>query len=167
MTVLLRLYPRAWRARYETEMRELLAAQPRTLRLAIDLVAGAIDARVNPQWTPRHADDPKMEGVAMMKRIFDCRASGMTAAERKRTAAWLIGGSLTAVGMSTVLTLAFGRTSFSEALLYAAYPMTLVGSSECGYLKRYSTPAKWSMIVATSAFILGLTWAAVAAGDRF
>ena len=46
---LLLLYPRAWRERYGAEIEEMLTEQQVTLRTVLDLVAGAIDARLNPQ----------------------------------------------------------------------------------------------------------------------
>ena len=46
---LLRLYPRAWRDRYGDEFAELLAARPPSLRDRLDIVRGALDARVHPQ----------------------------------------------------------------------------------------------------------------------
>jgi hypothetical protein len=50
---LIRLYPRAWRARYEAEMLEVLAERPLTLGGRIDLVRAAVDAHLHPQlrWT--------------------------------------------------------------------------------------------------------------------
>jgi hypothetical protein len=60
MTRLLRLYPAAWRQRYEAEMLDLLAQRPRTGRDLVDLVRGAVDAHLHPQvagatmpWTHR------------------------------------------------------------------------------------------------------------------
>ena len=44
----LRLYPRAWRRRYETEMLAVLEARPVTNRVRFDLVRGALDAHLNP-----------------------------------------------------------------------------------------------------------------------
>ncbi len=49
MKRLIRLYPTAWRNRYEVEFLALLAARPPTSREAIDIVMGAIDARLDPQ----------------------------------------------------------------------------------------------------------------------
>jgi hypothetical protein len=49
MSRLLALYPRAWQARYGDEFAELLEARPPSLRDRVDIVVGAIDARVNPQ----------------------------------------------------------------------------------------------------------------------
>jgi hypothetical protein len=49
MPFLLRLYPSRWRARYGDEFLELLEARPPSLRDRVDIVVGAVDARVNPQ----------------------------------------------------------------------------------------------------------------------
>lgn len=46
---LLRMYPAPWRDRYGAEVADLLAARPPTTRDRIDIVLGAIDARLNPQ----------------------------------------------------------------------------------------------------------------------
>lgn len=48
----LRLYPKAWRERYRDEFAEVLASEARGPKVWIDLVAGAMDARLNPQWIP-------------------------------------------------------------------------------------------------------------------
>jgi len=45
--VILRLYPRAWRARYGEEMAALLERQPVTLATHVDLVLGAVDAALH------------------------------------------------------------------------------------------------------------------------
>ena len=49
MPGLLRLYPAAWRARYGEEFAELLAARPPGFRDRLDIIAGAVDARLRPQ----------------------------------------------------------------------------------------------------------------------
>jgi hypothetical protein len=60
MTRLVRLYPRLWRDRYEAEILDLLEQRPPSVRDAIDLVRGALDAHLHPQaerasmpWTHR------------------------------------------------------------------------------------------------------------------
>lgn len=45
---LLQLYPRAWRDRHADEMRAILEDRPPTLGDRIDLVRGALDARLHP-----------------------------------------------------------------------------------------------------------------------
>lgn len=46
---LVRFYPGSWRARYGVEFAELLAARPPTLHDRLDIIRGAIDARIQPQ----------------------------------------------------------------------------------------------------------------------
>ena len=48
------LYPPAWRARYESELRALIADQGNSARLALDLIRGAVDAWLTgPRWGRR------------------------------------------------------------------------------------------------------------------
>ena len=49
MSRLLRLYPPAWRERYEAEFEALLQERPIRWRGSIDLLLGAIDARLHPE----------------------------------------------------------------------------------------------------------------------
>jgi len=49
MTRLIRLYPAAWRARYEAELLDLLDERRQTFSDSLDLVRGALDARLHPQ----------------------------------------------------------------------------------------------------------------------
>ena len=49
MTTLLSLYPRAWRERYEDEFIAILEARPPDAHDRIDIIRGAIDARLHPR----------------------------------------------------------------------------------------------------------------------
>lgn len=49
MTRLVRLYPAAWRERYEVELRALLDERPPDVLDRLDIIRGAIDARLHPQ----------------------------------------------------------------------------------------------------------------------
>ena len=49
MSALIRLYPAAWRARYGAEFEALLVDRPATLRDRVDVILGALDARLSPQ----------------------------------------------------------------------------------------------------------------------
>jgi hypothetical protein len=66
MKRLLRLYPPAWRARYEAEMVTLLDELPPDRRMAVDLFRGAFDERILSAWrrlpeAPVTADGPPSE----------------------------------------------------------------------------------------------------------
>jgi hypothetical protein len=52
MTRLIALYPRPWRDRYEIEFRELMADRSPSPRDRIDILRGALDARLHPQLDP-------------------------------------------------------------------------------------------------------------------
>lgn len=49
MSAVIRLHSAAWRDRYGTEFEALLADRPATLRDRVDIVVGALDARLSPQ----------------------------------------------------------------------------------------------------------------------
>jgi hypothetical protein len=49
MSRLVALYPRPWRDRYEDELLSVLAARPISWRARLDLMRGAMDARLDPQ----------------------------------------------------------------------------------------------------------------------
>jgi hypothetical protein len=49
VTALIRLYPRTWRDRYEDEFLALLAERPPDARDRLDIIRGAVDARLRPQ----------------------------------------------------------------------------------------------------------------------
>ena len=49
MSALVRLYPKAWRARYGREFEALLVERPPSGRDILDIVVGAVDARLAPQ----------------------------------------------------------------------------------------------------------------------
>jgi len=58
VTRLVALYPRTWRDRYEDEFLALLSERPPDPLDRIDIVRGAIDARLNPQVCPRLSPKP-------------------------------------------------------------------------------------------------------------
>jgi hypothetical protein len=62
MSALVRLYPKAWRERYEAEFVGLIEEQPPTVADVIDIVRGAVDARLHPQ-VRRPGDVPSEPAV--------------------------------------------------------------------------------------------------------
>lgn len=80
MSALIRLYPRSWRERYEAEFLSLMETRPPTIGDRVDIVRGAVDARLHPQ-TTGSAGDP-----ANARR----RASGPAAIATLAGVAWLV-----------------------------------------------------------------------------
>ena len=164
-SALIRLYPKAWRQRYGDEMRELLAAEKPSLRTFADLIAGAIDARVNPQIPPA-AGAGCTQGEVTMTRMFKCAPAGVTMADQWRSAAWMVGGSLTLTAFGIWLKTQIGPNALSEGLLYASFPASLMLSSECTYLKRYSPTARLVMAIGGALFVVLVSWGAAALASR-
>lgn len=84
MTWLLRLYPREWRRHYGAEVEEVIASQPKSLQLVVDLLAGAVDAHLKPQALARRLGsataDPR--GASnMLNRIKGCGARALPAGQ--------------------------------------------------------------------------------------
>ena len=105
MTWLIRLYPPAWRRRYGRELAELLAAQPTSFRTAVDLVAGAVDAWLNPQSSTAVTTADAKGAGAMLPKMLQLRCGGygpdVTTADNLKAAAMTIGGTLALVGVLT------------------------------------------------------------------
>ena len=73
---LLKVYPPAWRARYGDEFAALVAAQPLTFQLVVDVLAGAIDARLDPQIKATLAAATQPEGGKSMAWTMKMNCAG-------------------------------------------------------------------------------------------
>jgi hypothetical protein len=160
-SALIRMYPREWRKRYGDEMRTLLEADGLSLRTVADLIGGAIDARINPQLAT--ADNEQSdEGVRTMMRAFCGVPANASPAEPGRAAGWMIGASLVMTLTSILLQLRLGPNSFSESLLYSAFPAALMMSTPYTYSSRYSASARRIMSIGGGVFIVLMMWGATA-----
>lgn len=151
MSWMLRLYPRAWRRRYGEEVAELIASQPRSFRLWLDLLAGAMDARMNPQWSPAPATASggnQMQGLLRL-----CTTTGFAPGDRRRGNRTLILSSLGLVALALVMQLGFGMRVLSQTLLFSAYPVSLILAGQCTYLKPYP---RWVRVTLTAAAAAGM-----------
>ena len=101
-----------------------------------------------------------------MVKTFRCAPAGVSEADQWRSVAWMVGGSLVLTLFGVGLQQQIGRNALSEGLLYAAFPASLMLSSECTYLKRYSPFARTIMSIGGAIFVIGVMWAAVAIGYR-
>lgn len=73
MSRLVRLYPAAWRERYEPEFVELLATHPPGMRDRVDIMRGAFDAHLHPQVLLRHEMEqpsPVPDGLPRLARTL-------------------------------------------------------------------------------------------------
>ncbi len=150
MTWLLRLYPPAWRRRYGPEVRAMLAEEPRSLRLGLDLIAGAVDARIHPQWTPPATTEGE-DNPGPFRRL-----------------AWMLGISLVSVLIGLFLTSTFGDSVYTDALFSSAFFIALLVSNFEGRDPRpYSGSARAVILSAGSALIYGIFLSVSLLAERF
>ncbi len=94
MSRLVRLYPATWRARYEAEFVELLAARPPGPFERLDVVRGALDAHLHPQvrhpeevWSPSPVSE---DGHRLTRRLGFGALAG--------AALWIVAWVVSALG---------------------------------------------------------------------
>ena len=137
---ILRLYPRAWRARYGGELADLLAGRKMTPALFLDLLGGALDARLSPQKTTQ-----AFGGATMNARTSTLCSPGhpkITVRESLASAAAIL---LVALAMTTahfLLKKAYGPTPAVEALLTSAFPVNLLMTCSALYVQHRSWRAQ-------------------------
>jgi hypothetical protein len=153
MIWLLRLYPREWRRRYGAEAEEVVASQPRSLQLVIDLLAGAVDAHVKPQETARRVDgataaDPGGSNM-WIDRFGCCARSGVS---RKDT---FIGSGLTlAFALVVAGLMLVGSSPLTQTVAMTMFPGVLSVGTLSIRLRGHSTAAKFVVIGGTFLVLL-------------
>ena len=166
MTWLIRLYPPAWRRRYGPELAALLAAQPGSFRTAVDLVAGAVDAWLNPQSSTAVPTTDATGAGAMVPRMLQLRSGGyapdVTVADSLKAAAVTIGGTLALVAVLTGAIKLYGKNSYFESLLAMGWLVLFIVSQHYTYLKGHPARVQAVLIggpaVIVIAIALGSAW---------
>ena len=98
--LLLRLNPRSWRERYGDELSALIREQRWSAGLVVDVVAGAIDARLHPQRPVSvDANETHTEGEKhMLAKVMKLRCAGfgpnVTARDQRISVAVTLGGTI-------------------------------------------------------------------------
>ena len=127
---LVALYPRGWRDRYGDEFTHVLREQALTLRLALDVIGGAIDARLSSARSER--------GMMMTAKLLKRCATGGTAvstADAWRGAWVMIGVALVLTGSLGVADAVFGRNDYVKAFAAMSFPALMFVMMAAMYLK--------------------------------
>jgi hypothetical protein len=146
---LVSLYPGAWRQRYGDEFVHVLRDQPLTLRLALDVIGGAIDARLQ---------GAKMATTAtLLKR---CAAGGpkMTTEDAWRASGVMIGSSLLFAGLYIWAKMNFENEDMVDAFGIMAYPAALLVTMPYYYMKDHSRTAKIVVVGGCLAILAGISY---------
>jgi len=143
---LLFVYPPAWRRRYQREVARHLEVEPPSFRTALDLVAGAVDAWLNPGWIPDVATPDEERD---MIRAARCGSADISKPEALRSAAWMLVITFILTAIGVLLDKTYGDHVMSEALIYSSFFIGFTWSSRNTYLKPYSPRAR-NVILAVS-----------------
>jgi hypothetical protein len=159
VTWLLRLYPPSWRRRYGPELEELLAAEPASFRTAIDVVAGAADAWLNPQSsTASPAADSK--GDAMVPKLLKLRCAGhgvdYTRADARKAAAVTIGGTLAVMLTLMWARARFGENEYVESLLLVSWLLPFLFSQRYTDLKGRSGRVQFLLLGVPAVIVIAI-----------
>lgn len=150
---LVSLYPRDWRDRYEAEFLDLIAARPPSAAERLDIVRGALDARLHPQLRVR--DD---------RRSLPPLPEGDLRIARRLGFAGLIGAVLWPVAFAVIL---MGPVRYDDQGAYrdgaAALPIlllavALLAAGLLGHLVRLPADAGVARGSAMAAIPLLLVW---------
>jgi hypothetical protein len=149
MNWLLRLYPAPWRERYGEEFGAVLASQHASPGLVLDVLAGAVDARLHPQIQHTHSKQIKGDDTMTLEMLQRCAAGGpkLSPSERRIASRFAIWSALVMAVLYMVLTKIYREAPAVQAVFYAS-----VFSSSTVYLQAaYLRNRPWL----TRVFILG------------
>jgi hypothetical protein len=139
---LLTLYPPRWRRRYGAELTELIAAQRFSIGAAVDLIAGAIDAWLNPRLAAAGTSDTKGD-VSMIARMTQLKCAGhdprISAGDTGRATAIMLGGTLALTLLWVWSVARFGENGYVTALSPMAFFLPTLLSMRYTSLKGRST----------------------------
>jgi hypothetical protein len=164
VTWLISLYPPAWRRRYGRELAELIATQPKSFGMAIDLVAAAVDAWLNSQSSTAATAEAKGAG-AMVPKMLQLRCAGygpnVTASDARKAAAVMLGGSLAAALAYLWADAAYGSVGpYFTALFSVSWLVMFVFSQHYTTLKGRSGLVQTVLIGGQSAIVIAIVLAA-------
>jgi len=157
MTWLLKLYPREWRRRYGAEIEEVVASQPKSAQLVVDLLGGAIDAHLKPQAFARRFETAAADqsgGSDMVTRLTGCGArASMSRKDALFGAALTIGSALVVAAIMVI-----GSNSVTEAIGVTMLPGVLAVGTQWVHLRGHSRLAQVAQIggLFVVLFLIGL-----------
>jgi hypothetical protein len=161
VTWLLRLYPSPWRRRYGPEVAELLEDRGFSLRVAVDLIAGAIDVWLHPSATlaaaaAAESHQPKEEKTMLNKIMrLDCAGAygpNLDPADTWRAASVMIGSTLALTGIWMAAHFRFHDNPYVDAVGVMPFFVGLLLSMRYTYLK--GRPTSVQIVFITGATLL-------------
>ena len=140
------LYPKAWRERYGAEFHQLLIEQPLTPWLALDVLAGAIDAYLS-------------GGRMTMKMMARCAARNpqMDTAETWRAALVMLGMSIALAGALMYVRAVFQDGPYIDAFAAMLFPAAFLVTMPFLYMRDASRRKKLMVVGFSLAVMVAAT----------
>jgi hypothetical protein len=163
---LIKLYPPAWRRRYGRELAELIATQPASFRTAIDLVAAAIDAWLNPQPSMAATSADRKGAGAMVPKMLQLKCAGygpnVTQTDHLKAVAVIVVGSLALALAFVLAAVLYGRNPYFQSLVSVSWLVLLLFSQHYTSLKGRPAHVQAVLIGGPAAIViaiaLGAAW---------
>jgi hypothetical protein len=168
---LVRLYPPAWRRRYGRELADLIASHPSSLATAIDLIAGAIDAWLDPQSSASVSRTPETKGggtmLAKMMRL-GCAGYGptITSADVWKSLVVTLGGTLALTVLWMWASRRFQGNPFIESFALMAFLFPVLLGLRYTSLKGRSAAVQAIFIFGLSGVLMTISVIATWLGGR-
>jgi len=141
VTWLLKLYPPRWRRRYGTEFLALIAPQPFSIGVSIDIIGGAIDAWTQPQAHLARAASHTEGDKDMLAKAMRLRCAGYgaktTTADGLKSAGVILGGTVLAVLVAAWMKRQPIDPIWAKTLATNGWLIAVIGS------ERYTTLKGW------------------------
>jgi hypothetical protein len=158
---LLRLYPRAWRARYGEEFLAAFDGEPLGVQDVIDIVSGAIDAWLSAdvrQTTMASRVAPTGGGSMTLKGVFACerKASGVTPRDGVIGAGVMLGMTLLFKVLSTMAA-RNGLPVASDFFVSLSIPASFTLSMPFWLMKGQPWKAQLAIVGGTFLILVGIT----------
>jgi hypothetical protein len=154
---LVRLYPGSWRARYGDELAHVIEAQALTPRIVIDIIGGAIDARLQRPVTASSDARGGNMTAGLMKR---CASGGprLTRQEQRRANGVLIGSALVLSAFYIWAAMALKDNDFVDAFGVMAFPAAMIIAMPFSYLKDASRSAQILIVGGLLLFLASVSY---------
>lgn len=139
MTWLLVLYPPRWRRRYGEELCALIGTRPFSFASMVDVIAGAIDAWLDPQMMTAAQSAPDEEGEEMLGKAMKFRCAGygpqITRADEWKSLGVMLGGTLVLTVGWMWLHFTMGDHPYVDAFSLMPFLAAMLLSMRYTYLK--------------------------------
>jgi hypothetical protein len=159
MKWLLRLYPAGWRARYGEEFAEVLERQRPSIGMFMDVLGGAVDAHLHPQFNEEDSTGIQGEKAMTLAMFVRCAAGGpkLSGQDRRKARLYMLASSAVCALIYLVLTKLYHSAAPVQAFGAAACPAVFLVYEQTAYLRRRPWRTQAVVLVGgVSAMYLGM-----------